>query len=260
MELVKAIKIPVIADFVLSPDVYYGDEITGIYFQTKDDQFGRITFNNLDAIKVCRGETMPYEYNYGNDGANIWVYKVENSQWLIERFEYENKHYGSSYEFGGNVNEMLTDFGHYLFSFHDQFVEVIARGFWFEKSENSLFKQPLQLGHPFLNLPETKVEIFEISGIKYKVIFNQTSIGQLVNDSQFCQQPLIEIATEFKGKYSINYTLLVMQRQGKLISVLREFFGRPTFEKDGVANFDDIKPLIDKGIFEIAERRKQMRK
>lgn len=86
---------------------------------------------------------MPYKYNYGNDGSDIWVYKIENTQWLTERFQYENKNYGCSYEFGGNVNEMLTDFNHYLFSFHDQFVEVIARGFWFEKSEKILFKQPL---------------------------------------------------------------------------------------------------------------------
>lgn len=260
MELVKAIKIPIIADFVLSPDVYYGDNITGIYFETNDDQFGRITFNNLDAIKVCRGETMPYKYNYGNDEADIWVYKIENSQWLTERFQYENKHYSSSYEFGGNVNEMLTDFSHYLFSFHDQFVEVIARGFWFEKSEKSLFKQPLQQGHPFLNLPESKNEIFEVAGIKYKAIFNPTSIEELIKNSEFCQQTLIEIATEFDGKYSINCTLLLMQRQGKLISVLRQFFGRPTFEKGGVANFDDIKPIIDKEIIDIAERIKQMKK
>jgi hypothetical protein len=49
--------------------------------------------------------------------------------------DYENKHYGKSHEFGGNVNEMLTDLKHYLFSFHDQFMEIIARGFWFEESE-----------------------------------------------------------------------------------------------------------------------------
>lgn len=260
MELVKAFKIPVIADVVLSPEVYYGDDTTAICFTTQDDNFGRITFNNLDAIKVCRGEMMPYQYNYGSDGPGIWVYKIENSQWLEERYQYEKKHYGSSYEFGGNVSEMLTDFSHYLFSFHDQFVEVIAKGFWFEQSETSLFKQPLQLGHPFLNLPETKVQIAEIAEIKYKVIFNPTAIDLLIENSRYCQQPLIEIAIELDGKYAINHTLLLMQRQGKLISLLRHFFGRPTFEKDGVATFDDIKPLIEKEIFEIAERRKQMRK
>lgn len=33
MESVKAIIIPVIADSVLSSDIYYGNDITGIYFQ-----------------------------------------------------------------------------------------------------------------------------------------------------------------------------------------------------------------------------------
>lgn len=74
MELVKALSIPVIADFVLSPEVYYGDDITAICFTTQDDSFGRITFNNLDAIKVCRGEMMPYQYNYGSDEWKFELY------------------------------------------------------------------------------------------------------------------------------------------------------------------------------------------
>lgn len=258
MELVKAIKIPIIPDSVLSPDIYYGNDITGIYFETCDNQFGRITFNNLDAIKVCRGEMLPYEYKWGTDERGTWVFRIENSKWLAERFNYEKEHYGDSYEYGGNVNEMLTDFTHYLFSFHDQFVEVIARGFWFEKSERSLFRQPLQLGHPFLNLPETDVKILEIEGVKCKLIFNPLSMDNLIKNSQYCPQPLIEIATEFDGKYSIRYILFIMQRQGKLISVWRQFLGRTIFEKDGVASFDDIKPFIDKEIFEIVERRKQI--
>lgn len=260
MESVKSIKIPVVANSVLSPDVFYGDNATGIYFETEDDQFGRITFNNLDAIKVCRGEAMPYEYTWGGDDSGTWVFKIENSKWLAERFKYEKENYGNSYEFGGNVNEMLTDFTHYLFSFHDQFVEVIARGFWFEKSENSLFKQPLQQGHPFLNLPETKVEKFEVAGINYKVTFNPTSVDQLVIDSQYCEQPLIEIAIELEGEYSALQRLVIMQRRGKLISALRPSFGLPVFEKEDVASFMDIKPLIEKEIFEIAERRKKMGK
>jgi hypothetical protein len=39
MELAKGLIIPVIADSVLSPDVYYGSELTGIHFQTEDEQF-----------------------------------------------------------------------------------------------------------------------------------------------------------------------------------------------------------------------------
>ena len=63
METVKQIRIPVIADLVLSPDFFYGDN-TGIYFVTDDDQYGRITFENLDSVKICRGEVMPYKVDY----------------------------------------------------------------------------------------------------------------------------------------------------------------------------------------------------
>jgi hypothetical protein len=50
--------IPVRWDNVSGPDVYYGDKLTVIYFETDDNQYGRITFDNFDAIKVCRGESL----------------------------------------------------------------------------------------------------------------------------------------------------------------------------------------------------------
>jgi len=259
MELAKGIIIPVLADNVLSPDVFYGDD-TGIYFQTADDQFGRITFDNLDAIKICRGENLPYEDNWKVGQEATWVYKVENSKWLKERFKYENENYGSSYEFGGNVNEMLTDFSHYVFKFHDQFVEAVARGFWFEKDTDSLFKREFKEGHPFLPLPETTIKHFEVEGIKCKAIFNPVPTDNLILNTQYCPQKLIEFALEFEGKFSVCQTLLIMQRQSKLISVLSQFIGRPEFEQEGVAAFEVVKPIVDKYIGEVAERRRQMRK
>ncbi len=65
--------------------------------------------------------------------------KIENSAWLKERHKYESVNDGSSYEFGGNVDEMLSDFNHDIFSFPDQFIEVITRGIWFEKDPENLF-------------------------------------------------------------------------------------------------------------------------
>jgi len=257
MELAKGIIIPVLADDVFSPDVYYGEKLTGIYFQTQDDEWGRITFYNLDAIKICRGENLPYEDDWKAGQEITWVYKVENSKWIKERFKYENENYGSSYEFGGNVNEMLTDFSHYVFKFHDQFVEVIANGFWFEKDSSSLFKKELKDGHPFLPLPEINIKTFESYCIKYKAVFNPLGIDILIRDTKYCPQKLIEFAVEFEGKYSVSQTLIIMQRQGKLISILRQFIGRSLFEKEGVATFDEIKPVVDKYIGEVAERRKR---
>lgn len=260
MELAKGIVIPVLSDYVLTPDVYYGDGITGIYFQTSDDQFGRITFDTLDAIKICRGENLPFEDDWETGQEVTWVYKVENSNWLRERFTYENENYGSSYEFGGDVYEMLTDFSHYVFRFHDQFVEVIARGFWFEKNTDSLFKSELTNGHPFLPLPEINIKIFEIAGIKCKAIFNPVDTDKLIQDTKYCPQKLIEFSLEFERKYSVSQTLIIMQRSGRLVSELRQFIGRPEFRKEGVATFEEVKPVVDKFIKEVAERRKQMRK
>ena len=51
MELAKRIVIPVLLDYVLTPDIYYGDDITGIYFQTSDAQFGRILLIILTLLK-----------------------------------------------------------------------------------------------------------------------------------------------------------------------------------------------------------------
>ncbi len=260
MEIAKGIIIPVVADFVLSPDVFYGDEQTGIYFQTEDEQHGRITFENLDALKICRGENLPFVDNWEEGQKYPWVYKIENSKWLKERFDYENENYGSSYEFGGNVNEMQTDFSHYVFKFHDQFVEAIARGFWFEQDKISLFKRELQVGHPFLNLPDSNAEKFVSHNLTCQIRTNSTPEHKLISDAKFCSQKLIEFALELDGKVSVNNSLILSFRNGKLISSLRGYFGKQIVEFDGIAKFEDAKPYIDKYMNEVYERRKAMGK
>ena len=257
MEIAKGIIIPVVADFVLSPEVLYSDELTGIYFQTEDEQYGRITFENLDALKICRGEYLPFTDNWVEGQEYPWVYKIENSRWLKERFGYENENYGSSYEFGGNVNEMLTDFSHYVFKFHDQFVEVIARGFWFEKDKTNLFKRELQVGHPFLNLPDNNIEKFISHNLTCQIKTNSTAQEKLVSDAQFCSQKLIEFALELDGTASVDNSLILSYRNGKLISSLRGYLGKQIVEFDGIAKFEDVKPYIEKYMNEVFERRKK---
>lgn len=260
MEIAKGIILPIVADFVLSPDVFYGDELTGIYFQTEDEQFGRITFENLDALKICRGENLPFTDNWVEGQEYTWVYKIENSKWLKERFEYESENYGSSYEFGGNVNEMLTDFSHYIFKFHDQFIEVIARGFWFEKDKTSLFKRELQEGHPFLNLPDSNIQKFISHHLTCQVRTNTKSQDEIVSDAKFCSQKLLQFALELEGKASIDNSLILSYRNGKLISSLRGYFGKQIVEFDGIAKLEDVKPYIENYSKEVYERRKLMGK
>ena len=255
METVKQIRIPVIADSVLSPDFFYGDN-TGIYFVTDDDQYGRITFENLDSVKICRGEVMPYKVDYSLGDRGTWVYQVENSKWQQERFDYENRYSGKSYEFGGDVNEMLTDFKHYLFSFHDQFIEVIARGFWFEKSESSLFGKKLMDGHPFLPLPEDAAERITAHSLTSQIRKNPKPKEQLVADAQFCSQKIYEFALELDGTATVDHTLLLSYRNGKLVSTLRGYFGRRGVEFDGFASLEQVIPLVENYMGEVYERRR----
>lgn len=256
MELAKGIMIPVLADNVLTPNLYYGIPYTGIYFRTDDGQYGRITFKNLDAIKICRGEILPFDDDWEIEKEITWVYKVENSKWLIERFNYENENYGSSYEFGRNVEEMLTDYSHFVFTFNDQFIEAIAKGFWFEKDTNSLFNRELLIGHPFLPLREINFTKFETQGINYKVIYNPLDTEKLIQNTIYCSQKLIEFAIEIEGEFSVSHTLIIMQRQERLLSVLDQFYGQPLFEKEGIVSFEEVKPIIEKYIGEVAERRR----
>jgi len=207
MEIAEGLMIPLEADSVLSPQVNYGDPLTGIYFTTQDDQFGRITFENLDSIKVSRGEVIPYTDNWKEGQPYCWVLRVRNSGWLKERYQYEKRIYGSSYEFGGNVDEMLTDFGHFVFRFHDEFVEALARGFWFEKSNESLSGKELQNGHPFLPLPETDITKIEAHNLVCQIRTNPTSIDDLKKNTNFCSQKLLEFALELDGKASVTHAL-----------------------------------------------------
>jgi len=254
METAKQISIPIIADSVLSPDFLYNNHHTGIYFLTSDDKHGRITFENLDAVKICRGEIMPYNFDYSQ---GTWVYHIQNSRWQQERFDYENKHYGTAYEFGGDVTEMLTDFKHYLFSFHDQFIEVIARGFWYEKSNSSLFKKDLTPGHPFLPLPTSNMEIHTAHCLNMQIRKNTKPVQQLARDAQYCRQKLYEFAIEIEGKARVTNTLQLSSRSGKLISTLQGYHGRKSIEYEGIVYLEKVMPTINTYMKEVYERRRR---
>lgn len=257
MELAKEIIIPVIADNVLSPDVFYSYELTGIYFETQDGQYGRITFENLDSLKICRGEVLPYSIKWEEVKNNSWVFKVENSNWQKERYIYEKENYGSSYEFSGNVDEMQTEFSHYVFRFHDEFIEVIARGFWFEKDEESLFNKSLQEDHPFLKISDSNVEKFFAHSLTCQIRRNTKTDEELISNAKFCSQKLIEFALEIDGDASVNNSLILLYKNGKLISRLKGSFGTQIAEFEGIAKFDEVKPYIKKYMSEVYESRKR---
>ncbi|MDR0229365.1 MAG: hypothetical protein LBI72_09915 [Flavobacteriaceae bacterium] len=259
-EYAIGISTPISPEYVLTPTVLYADELTGIYFETTDEQYGRITFFNLDAIRICRGEYLPYQDDWTEDKELCWVYEVQHSSWQVERYIYEKKHYGRAYEFGGNVNDMLTEFKHYIFSFHDQFIEVIAKGFWWEKDNKSLLNQPLQQEHPFLPLSENNATYYEAHNYKTQIRTNPLPIEQLIEQSKFCPQKLYQFALIIDQHLSIDHTVSITNTKGKIQTVLSGYFGKKEVTFEGITSLETILPYIDTYILEVVERRKAMGK
>lgn len=111
---------------------------TGIYFDTADrlgpgtrGDLGRLTFERLNAIKVTSGEYLPYERDPSAFGG--WAYVMSESPWLTERHQYTMRHYGRS----------LDTHRHYVFVFHDEFIEAIGEGMRLDRVDrDALFVRP----------------------------------------------------------------------------------------------------------------------
>lgn len=259
IETMTKIRIPVIRDSVFSPQIHYGNQaynepITGIYFNTEDEMYGRITFEHLDSLKLCRGEMFPFTFDWETYETGDWVFEVENSKWLMERYMYEKEHYGSAYEFGADVEEMKTDFKHYLFSFHDEFIEVIAKGFWFEKSNETLFGKPLQEGHAFLPIMKETEFPIEAFGLKSIVRFNEKSEARIIKDSKFCNQTVMDFALD-EGNKSVNHSVRLANNKGKITVHLRGFFAKKQVSFEGIPTLEQVKPYIEEYLEEVAGRR-----
>ncbi|CAA6821454.1 MAG: Unknown protein [uncultured Sulfurovum sp.] len=257
---IESMLLPIKADSVLSPKVYYDNEQTGIYFFTEEDKYARITFENLDSIKVSRGEMLPLHYDWSKNPSGAWGFKVKNSTWLQQRYEYEKKHYGEAYEFGGDVEDMKKYFSHYIFSFHDQFVEVIAKGFWVEESKEPLFEKALGLGHPFKRLTDEKSFVFEWNGMVLEVCETTLKQEDLIKNTSFCTQKILECYVDKKRESPPEYSLVLSKKGNKVLSELHGYLGNREAIFNGLATFLDIKPYVQKYMDEVAQRRKEIRR
>ena len=100
----RGILVPLMADPVASPRLTYNERLVYIDFLTRDGGWARVTFEQLDSIRVSRGEYHPYPNDTIPGEPLTWVSEVVPSLWLLERYEYEKTHYGEAYKFV----EMLT--------------------------------------------------------------------------------------------------------------------------------------------------------
>lgn len=254
-------EVPIQADSVASPIVHYGTPMTAIHFRTEDGRWGRITFERLDSLRVSRGEYEPFPNSPDESGEFNWVTTVSNSAWLRERYEYEKEHYGQSYNFSGNVDEMLGEFCHYVFSFHDQFVEAIAAGIWFETDFEMLSSRGLDASHPLKGLTNAEVaERFVSYGITCSVRKNPLKDDEIERAARLCSQTILEIGAELDGRSSPSWFLTHRIKNNIGKTYLRNRFGNPVESFDAIPSLSEIRPRIDQWLSEVRENRRQMRK
>jgi hypothetical protein len=245
---------PYRADFVLSPRLAFdGYALHLTYVAVDETSHVRVTFEGLDAFRCARGEYLEYE-------AEDDIAVVEPSDWLIERHAYEAKHYGSSYEWGRGADTMLTDTHHYLFSFHDEFVEVLARGLWFELSPEAWAPgAPLTPSHPAQPLgPETSVEAVEFEGVRYDVRANPRPVAELVADARLFSQPLFELRMDSLASPQQAVRLRATLDGGEVRAWLENSLGVESATFDHVPGLDEVMPLLRTWMSEVAERRRNM--
>jgi hypothetical protein len=245
-------------DPVDSPSVVYSyGATTLVYPGRSDEHFVRVSFDRWDALRVCRGEYPPFTETEITASS---IFTVESSSWLRERYDYEYEHYGKNkqYCFGADVGEMLHEFEHFLFVFHDEFVEVIAAGVCFETRS-----QPFEASTPLTRLgldelPDTcTVERFEQQGIHAQLRKDPRPRSEILAASRLCDQSLYQLALEeHDGSARVTHRLTVRTQHGETKNRWRSFFGRVEATLDGFPEDDrDLRPLIARYVGEVAERR-----
>jgi len=222
------------------------------YPHKDEEHFVRASFDRWDAMRVARGEYPPYPLAGGRSGLLV----VENSRWFRDRYAYERQHYGTAYGFGGNVDEMLEEFEHFLFLFHDEFVEVIAAGVCFETST-----APFDLESPVRRVglddlaDACTLEQFEEHGIRIHLRKDARSREELLEASRLCDQALYQVALELDGSIRVTHRLTVRTQRGTTKSRWRSF-NKVEARFDGI--LDDpsaLRPLVSRYAAEVAARR-----
>jgi hypothetical protein len=242
-----------------SPDVRYSPATVG--FVNRDDEPVRVSFERWDALRVCRGEYLPESFDPTPESPGRWpsFFVVHESPWLLERYTYERKHYASAYGFGGSVDEMRTDFEHYLLQFHDEFVEVIAAGIWFELGDLPQVAGAWQPGHPKSGLgPQHVVASFSHEGILCEVRRSPTPLPALKERALLCAQPVLAFALRLDGDVArVAFMLTLRERHGRTTCVWRDALGVERDRFDRIPSEDELRSRFTAYLDEVVARRQQ---
>lgn len=263
-ESLRVMAVPLTADSVAPPRLVYGDldvsssegtdrAYPALYFEVADSgELGRVTFEGLDAIRGSRGEYLPFDdsairYSHGD-----WVFTVDGSRWLRERHAYEVRHYATP---------LLDTHRHYLFVFHDEFVEVIAEGIWFDIADRAdPFAPPV--AHPLqafgLDLPGERFT--SADGLEWELRRSPRPEADLIRDSRLCSQRVFQFNLLLDGSNREAASIWIRTIDDVLISRMGRAWVDNVDQMEGFATPDDFSHHWETYLSEVAQRRRQMGK
>lgn len=259
--IAQPFEVPYPPDRVWGPTVVYDYSGEASLQYTADEEKGhvRVMFEGFDALRVCRGKHLPYRAVRKKGMPGSRVYLVDHSHWLKERHAYEAEHSRDRHESGGNVDELLTEHEHYLFAFHDQYVEVLARGIWFEWGKRRFARGAPSPQHPLAALPPSAVtHRFTVAGLKCQVRTNPLPMDELLRLARYCSQPLFHLVLEADALGSVWMRMDVRVRRGEVRSTWRNQVGTARASFPGVATQEQVKALAEAELREVARRRKEL--
>jgi hypothetical protein len=260
--LAHPLAVPLQAHSVLSPRLVYAhvaplsgadDDPDAIYFPLPDSEpgEGRVTFESLDAVRVCRGEHMPYPYAVPFAGGD-WVYEISDSSWLLERHTYEFEHYKTP---------LIGSYRHYLFSFHDEYIEAIAEGIWLDRPEPASCPVPAP-DHPLARLdrhPPREIQQ-SASGIVWELRCSPRDDAALLEGSKLCSQRLYQFNLVFDGQSRESASVWLRTVDGRTTSRMDRTWAGAVGSRDGLAALEDFLVCWEGHVATVAARRRAMGK
>jgi len=259
MQIARGLQTPLRADSVDSPEIRYNvgsEQVTCIVFALDDDSshVGRITFEGFDAIRCCRGEYMPYpdDWKETSTARYPWVWEIDGSEWLQERHRYE---------FGFYKTPLLEEYVHYMFSFHDEYVELIAKGIWFERlDQDQVNAAPVD--HPLATLQQClPSENFVVDGVECAVRHNPIATSELIERSKLCSQTVFQYFMTLDGVTHPSYAARLRTIRGKSAMRLQGgLFYPDLLAGEGIGLEATYRLNFSRYVSEVAERRRQMGK
>ena len=201
----------------------------------------RVSFDRWDALRFGRG--WPYSREQVVDVERMewmspWFFVVEDSPWLPERHAHMKERPDDWHRNVGSVEDMLTDFSHYVLCFPRECIEVIAAGIWFEHANGPF--EGWEADHPLKDLgPEHRVDAFTYKDDSYEIRQNRMPLDEIRRRAQLCEQPLAEFLCQNPRPYVL-LRLTIRERDGATTCILRWRFGGDIARYRSIPSLDEV--------------------